>query len=137
MKKWFSIFGIALISVSVLYATPVTVEEVEAVAEKFISEYHGGSVVNKIDRIIPAGENGNIFYYAVILEPSGWLLISADDFVQPVLGYFLTTRPNGENMVTIKRAVISVFDKSGLLELAQVLLKIGVQIQFYQKLSTQ
>ena len=68
-------------------ADPVTPGEAEKVAERFITVY-GEDLNLSVDEIIPYTiDNGVAAYYYAILEPTGWIIVSGDDAMIPVIGY--------------------------------------------------
>jgi hypothetical protein len=55
----------------------------------------------------------NILYYQINLEPSGWILISADDKAEPVLGYSTTGEfVSNETMPAHVKAILEGLEKN-------------------------
>lgn len=87
MKKFAGIFLLSVMCTGVLLAEPVAKKEVLSLAQKFVELYntHGERTVSNV--ITYELENGESAYHFVILEPTGWVLVSADDVLTPVIGY--------------------------------------------------
>ena len=67
-----------------LHANPVNVKEVNEVALRFLGP---DTSTYQIHEIIPLTEGNQILIYAVTLKPEGWMLLSADDVIQPLLAF--------------------------------------------------
>ena len=70
-----------------LFAEPVTREEVHRQAVMACMRVAEEDFSTKSYTITPMLEEGDTCYYIVQFEPEGWALISADDRVQPLIGY--------------------------------------------------
>ena len=70
-----------------LFAEPVSREEVHRQAVMACMRVAEEDFSTKSNTITPMLEEGDTCYYIVQFEPEGWALISADDRVQPLIGY--------------------------------------------------
>lgn len=70
-----------------LFANPVSREEVHHQAVMACMRVAEDDFSTKSYTITPMLEEGDTCYYVVQFEPEGWALISADDRVQPLIGY--------------------------------------------------
>ena len=71
-----------------LHADPVSPEEARKTALQFMKIHAGEDVDRGIDRIIAHQlDNGMTGYYYVTLDPTGWIIVSGDDAMLPVIGY--------------------------------------------------
>ena len=70
-----------------LFAEPVSREEVHRQAVMACMRVAEEDFSTKSYTITPMLEEGDTCYYVVQFEPEGWALISADDRVQPLIGY--------------------------------------------------
>ena len=87
MKKVGTVLTLLLAMLLSAQADPVAPGEAEKVAERFIKVY-GEEVALTVDEIIPyTMDNGVTAYYYAILEPTGWIIVSGDDAMIPVIGY--------------------------------------------------
>ena len=84
MKKQCLFILLALMAFTAGYAKEVTVQQAKQHAIAFMRTRGVNSV--GIRSISAAGETGNA-YYIINLAPEGWIIVSADDVVVPVLGY--------------------------------------------------
>jgi hypothetical protein len=89
--KWrsFILLLFAIIHLQKLIAFPVGIDEIETIAQKFIAEYSYSAETFTIDSIISNGMNG--LFYVIVLAPTGWIITSADDNIQPILAYSFDT----------------------------------------------
>ena len=86
MKRFFITFILSCFSIC-LFAEPVTREEVHRQAVMACMRVAEEDFSTKSYTITPMLEEGDTCYYVVQFEPEGWALISADDRVQPLIGY--------------------------------------------------
>ena len=70
-----------------LFAESVSREEVHRQAVMACMRVAEEDFSTKSYTITPMLEEGDTCYYVVQFEPEGWALISADDRVQPLIGY--------------------------------------------------
>lgn len=85
MKRILIIFLLGIFSVSVLNAEPVSAPTAKKLAEGFVSVYNPGSDIGDI--ITYRLDNGKVAYYIVKLIPTGWIIVSGDNVLKPVIGY--------------------------------------------------
>ncbi len=70
-----------------LLAKPVSIDGARKMAEEFLSVYYSGNDLS-VDEVIGYNlENGITGYYFVTLKPVGWVIVSGDDVLKPVIGY--------------------------------------------------
>lgn len=84
MKKHFLFILLSLMVLVVANAKEVTTQQAKQYATSFM-QVRGLSSVN-IQSVVAAGKTGKAFYI-INLAPKGWVIISADDVVTPVLAY--------------------------------------------------
>jgi hypothetical protein len=83
-KYILSVVALMLVAVSVL-GKPVTLAEVRAVVYSLLEDWDKQLEIEKIEaRHLSGGELG---YYMVDLGQGGWVLVSADDVMRPVLAF--------------------------------------------------
>ncbi len=84
MKKNIFIF-LSLLLGTITWAKEVTLQQVKDMAVEYIANrYHAVSV----RQVIPMGTEHT--YYVVNLDPQGWIIVSGNDVVEPIIGYSLT-----------------------------------------------
>jgi len=79
-----------VVSVTMLDAKPVTPDEAKKVADRFENLYHTGQDLVPGEVVSYALENGSIAYHVVKMKPTGWIMVSGDDLLTPVIGYSFT-----------------------------------------------
>ncbi|MCF8226666.1 MAG: thiol protease/hemagglutinin PrtT [Bacteroidales bacterium] len=82
--------GIILLSALVLLAAqaePVSKELAKKTAKRFVELYNTAGERTIDDVISYSLENGAVSYHFVTLNPTGWVLVSGDDLLTPVIGY--------------------------------------------------
>ena len=70
---------------SILFSEQISIEQARIVAENFMSA--NKSEVLNIDSINTYEKDGMIIFYYVNFNPSGFVLIGADNRIKPILGY--------------------------------------------------
>ncbi len=85
--RFFITLILGVFAFSQSFSRPVLGKEVKDVSEKFISDFFPKDENYSIKDITPTIESGKIVYYKVSLLPQGWILVSGDDIIQPVIGY--------------------------------------------------
>jgi len=76
---------------SCLWARPITSDEAEMVVTGWLktdSQPMGmifNEQVNRIDTFM--NDNSKPIYYIVYLEPTGFVIVSADDLIEPIIGF--------------------------------------------------
>lgn len=84
MKKNILLF-LSLLLGTITWAKEVTLQQVKDMAVEYITNrYHAVSV----KQVIPMGAAHT--YYVVNLNPQGWIIVSGNDVVDPIIGYSLT-----------------------------------------------
>lgn len=83
MKKSVSFILLQLIALSA-FATLVTPEKAQSVAERYIESRTGK------DFMVMSSQKIDDAFYIVNFAPKGWVIISADDLVKPIIGYSLS-----------------------------------------------
>ena len=82
------ILGISLFSYSFVYSAPVNIETAKQVAKNWYSErIDEGSNKLEIVKTFIEKENSENIYYIFNFNKVGFVMISADDIVVPILGY--------------------------------------------------
>lgn len=89
MKK-FSLSLLLLFQFALLISGPVTKNELQSVVFSFIENRFPSNKQFTIQEISPVTSGDLTTLYIVNLNPEGWILISADDKVEPVLGFNFT-----------------------------------------------
>ncbi len=89
-KFKFILLGLILWGNFALYAKPVSLEEAENVAKNWMLQQTGKEFT--VQKASPSGTVGQTTVKdekvrVILLNPKGWVVTSADDVVQPVLGY--------------------------------------------------
>ena len=84
LRKIYSIF-IILIAHSVLHAESISINQVETVAQNFIESRSLGDF--NIRTIDSYEQNNQLVFYYVNFNPHGYILISADNRMKPILAY--------------------------------------------------
>lgn len=82
MKKYLLFAALQALSMN-LWAAKVDVSQAQNVAEAFIECRLGNNVAIKSVKLV------NDYCYIVNVAPKGWVIVSADDVVTPILGYSL------------------------------------------------
>lgn len=103
MKKNLALIFILLFSIITVFAKPADQSTIRKVAVNFYYEHARlaqGLTMSSIavKEIIPASYNGRIVYYTIRLNPGGWIVVSADDAVTPVLAYSFEDNLNAESL---------------------------------------
>lgn len=86
MKKYIILLFI-LFKIGIVLANSVDIETAKEVAVNFM--YDKPIISFEIKNVVTEKYNGQISYYVVNFEKGGWAMVSADNFVVPVLGYNL------------------------------------------------
>ena len=74
-----------------LWAVPTTVHQAEKVVLGWLQTDNRplnvqiGQQITNVE--VFAGENGEPIYYIVYMEPNGFVIVSADDFIEPIIGF--------------------------------------------------
>jgi len=91
MRRISLLILIAALSFSAIFARPVERSAALEAARAFLLS-RGYSELISLDVVQEmVSEKGNPALYVISLEPRGWILVSADDMVQPVLAYSFTS----------------------------------------------
>ena len=92
MKKRSQVVFLLFLSFAVLYARPVTPDEVRTVVSNWLSynphplsESFMGTDIDKITTYKDDEEKP--LYYIVDLQPSGYVIVAGDDMVEPIIGF--------------------------------------------------
>ena len=71
-----------------LLAKSISIETAKNVAQKWYLRFSNETEVTvKIKEIYSNKSNGHSCFYTFVFEKGGWVIISADDVVEPILGY--------------------------------------------------
>lgn len=84
MKK-FTFAILSLLLAATCFAKEVTQSEAVEVAQRMMKQKNVS--VTQVSLVTPVVFNGKRAYYAVQFQSGGWVLVSADDVVAPVIGY--------------------------------------------------
>ncbi|MEX2372029.1 MAG: C10 family peptidase, partial [Bacteroidales bacterium] len=87
INKIFTSFVIFLVLALNVQAEPVSREEVKKVANRVIELYNTSGTRAVAEVTAHQLENGATAYYLVELQPTGWVIVSADDILKPVIGF--------------------------------------------------
>ena len=86
---------IILFLISSLFSASIDIEKASEVA-RFFYESRSNNV--EINSIIEVEEDNKIFMYIYQLSPMGFIIVSADDIVMPILGYSFENNFSYEEM---------------------------------------
>lgn len=89
MKKQIFIL-MFLLCFTTIFAEPVTKSELQNIVKNFTEHYFPAGNKFAIGEVTPLPLSGKTTMYAVNLNPEGWILVSAEDKVEPVLGFNFT-----------------------------------------------
>jgi len=89
MKKLFSLLFLSLIIGSV-FATPITQKQAVEAAQKYYNFRADGVRGLNVESVYANSHKGLTTYFIVNFEEGGFVIISADDRVKPILAYSLT-----------------------------------------------
>jgi|WetSurMetagenome_2_1015567.scaffolds.fasta_scaffold10086_4 hypothetical protein len=78
---------VLLVQIMVLWGSPITKNTLQSVVFSFIENYFPVSKQYTIRDISPVNSGDKVTFYIVNLKPEGWILISGDDKVEPILGF--------------------------------------------------
>ncbi len=111
MKKQILILTFWLCFTTII-ATPVTKSELQNIVKNFTENYFPSGLKFTIGEITPLTLSGTTTMYAVNLEPEGWILVSAEDKVEPVLGFNFTGKFSSDYKSPQVESWISRYQKS-------------------------
>lgn len=104
MKRLYLSIWWALLLVLAVSAKEVTLEQAKRCAAEFMRTRGVRS-----DNMLPVFSSTNA-YYIFNLQPDGWVIISADDVVTPVLGYSTTGRINENFLPDNMRFILKEYE---------------------------
>ena len=107
MKKSIFLIVFTIFSINSLQAKYVSVDKATNLAEKFI--FSNSTINSQIKSIDVYKEEGIDIFHYVNLEPKGFILISADDRITPLLGYSFENDFTIEDMPLNLRWLIRLF----------------------------
>jgi len=114
MKKVF-LTALAALCAAGAWAAPVTVDRAKATAAAFMKAKRGSAV--SVKDVVSKNDT----YYIINLNPGGWVIVSADDIVNPILGYSATGSlkwhaipENFRGMLDVYKSEITTIKHSGL-----------------------
>ncbi len=81
------IFFLLLLHFVVLFGEPVTKEAIQTTVKTFVENYFPKDKKYNIREIIPITSSGVTTMYIINFDPEGWILIAADDKIDPILGF--------------------------------------------------
>ena len=103
MKKILFTVLFALLILNVTTAEPVTQKKASEIAQKFYKYKTAGKKSVEIKNIVSTGINGIKTFYTINFNESGFVIISADDRIQPILAYSTSnSAPSEINNTEIK-----------------------------------
>jgi hypothetical protein len=120
-----ALFALLALCCSCLWARPTTADEAEKVVTGWLKadpKPLGTSLGRQVRKVETFTNNsGEAIYYIVYLQPTGFVIVSADDLVEPIIGFVQGDRfdPSPENplgaLVTddLKRRIAAVRGGSG------------------------
>ena len=98
MKKTIFIMGLILLISGILNSEPITIEDAVQVANSHLILKNMQNQYSFSTHSIIEDENGNILSYIFDLNPTGFIAISSDEDITPVIAYsFITTLVKDEN----------------------------------------
>ena len=74
-----------------IFARPVNIHEAEKAVQGWLKQspqpfgVSPGNQVQKVEAF--ASKSGTIDYYIVYLKPSGFVIVSSDDLIEPIIGF--------------------------------------------------
>ena len=89
MKKLFSLLFLSLL-IGSIFATPITQKQAVNAAQKYYSFRADGVRGVNVESVYANSHKGLTTYYVVNFKEGGFVIISADDRVKPILAYSLT-----------------------------------------------
>ena len=87
MKKVFFLFAFAILGIGLLNANPIDVETAKALGIKFMNNSTNVKSSKAVLSYTAFSEEGMPCFYAFSMQPKGFVIVSADDRMRPVLGY--------------------------------------------------
>ena len=87
------------------FAAPVSVERAKAVAQTFFQDRTG--VKAAVSEVVSATDT----YYVINMSPKGWVIVSADDVAEPVLGYNPTSRIARNNIPVNMQDMLGAYSR--------------------------
>ncbi len=85
-----SLLLLVLLSVSGAWATPTTPDQAQKVVKNWLgleARPMGASLGQQIKEVQTFNYEGTPAYYVVYLNPAGFVIVSADDLVEPIIGF--------------------------------------------------
>jgi PKD repeat protein len=107
MKKFFLFFLLTAFSFG-LFASPVTLESAKSVAVNFYKNYSAKSNV-AVSNVITYQKDGLNTFYVITFETGGFVVVSADDAVIPVLGYSPTDTFDKNNLPDAEKSWLASY----------------------------
>ncbi len=87
MRKAIFLLVFAILGLGVLNAKPVDVETAKSLGIKFMNNSTAQKSSDAVLSYTATSEDGMPVFYAFSLQPQGFVLVSADDRMRPILGY--------------------------------------------------
>ncbi len=87
------------------FATPVSVERAKAVAQTFFQDQTGINAA--VSEVVSATDS----YYVINMSPRGWVIVSADDVAEPVLGYNTSSSIDRNNIPLGMRDMLGAYTR--------------------------
>ena len=102
MKRLFILLAFALLLATHLQSAPVDVNRAKALGIKFMKANSEMKSATAELSYTAYADNGQTAFYVFAVKPKGFVIVSADDRAQPILGYstesnFTTQLPDGLN----------------------------------------
>lgn len=125
MKRYLIILFAVSVSWFTLNAEPVSSAEAKKVADRFVDLFHKGDDLIPGEVVSYAMDNGTIGYHVVQFTPAGWVMVSGDDVMVPVIGYsfeneYVPVEKWGEAARAwfdkLERHILEIFEKPALPE---------------------
>ena len=87
MRKTIFLLAFAILGIGVMNANPVDVETAKSLGIKFMNYSTELKTADAVLSYTACSEDGASVFYAFSLQPKGFVLVSADDRMRPILGY--------------------------------------------------
>lgn len=102
---------ISLFFVSFAFGNPISKEKAKEVAKKYFEYRVNKTKSSEINEIYAKEYNGLITYYSINFKEGGFVIISADDRVTPILAYSTTNSIKNNNLNPEVKYWLSGYDK--------------------------
>jgi len=111
MKKLFLTFIIMIFGLG-LFANPVSLQSAQTVAVNYYKHIALAKTTDfTVDKAVPMQKDGLTTYYVFTFKSGGFVLVSADDAVMPILGYSDSNTFDTENIPSNVQSMLDGYSK--------------------------